>query len=245
MTRAALAPRLPSKRPTMRSVLRLHANGWTGAYILAAAAALWSAQAAGPGVFMLLKSLPVLVLLADVALARAPRLSRFTAACATVALAFALVAGAVIVVDFHLGTALWLGTHAAIIAAMGVTRAHPARQLLVALPSLLVALGMLHLVAPRLEPSLYWTVVIYSLVHPTVFACASVRALVTRRDPWSYVMLAGSGLFMLSDTLLALNRWVLPVPLSGLAHQSVLVQGTYLVGLWLLIAGLPPRKERM
>ena len=58
------------------------------------------------------------------------------------------------------------------------------------------------------------------------------RAHVLRDAPATRVAV-GAGLFMLSDALLATNRFVMPLPLS-----QVWVLGTYYAAQWLIVAGV-------
>jgi sterol desaturase/sphingolipid hydroxylase (fatty acid hydroxylase superfamily)/uncharacterized membrane protein YhhN len=105
------------------------------------------------------------------------------------------------------------------------------------LPSLAVALAcatfgvaMAAVLWPHLPGALRGPVAAYVAVICAMGAQALGRAL-ARRDPASIAVAAGAVLFMASDTMLALDRFVAPLPLAPLG-----ILGTYFVA-QLLIAG--------
>ena len=67
-----------------------------------------------------------------------------------------------------------------------------------------------------------------------MLARATIRAFVTRRGlVTSWAMFAGACLFALSDSLIALSRWVLSVP-----HPEVAILSTYFLAQLLIRIGL-------
>jgi len=66
---------------------------------------------------------------------------------------------------------------------------------------------------PNLAPELKLAVAAYALVIAVMAAQAIVRASVLK-DKRSVGVAAGAVLFMLSDTILAINKFAMPVPLS-------------------------------
>ena len=86
--------------------------------------------------------------------------------------------------------------------------------------------------AGGLPPALRGPVAVYVLVIALMAAQAFGRAHVLRDAPATRVAV-GAGLFMLSDALLATNRFVMPLPLS-----QVWVLGTYYAAQWLIVAGV-------
>lgn len=99
---------------------------------------------------------------------------------------------------------------------------------LVALGLLLVGAVNLALLWPGLAPGLRAPVVIYMLCLIAMVAQAIARHLQWRRRG-SLLAALGGVLFLLSDTLLAYNKFYAPIPLSGLW-----ILGTYYTALFLI-----------
>jgi sterol desaturase/sphingolipid hydroxylase (fatty acid hydroxylase superfamily)/uncharacterized membrane protein YhhN len=89
----------------------------------------------------------------------------------------------------------------------------PSGRALVA--TLAAAVGMVAFLFPHLGPVLKVAVPVYALVIALMAAQAIGRATVLR-DRASMCVGAGAALFMASDTLLAMNRFALPIPLAPL-----------------------------
>jgi uncharacterized membrane protein YhhN len=76
-----------------------------------------------------------------------------------------------------------------------------------------VAAAMVAYLLPTLPPALQVPVAVYAAVIALMAAQAIGRAAV-QRDPASFAVAAGACVFMLSDTLLAINRFANPLPMA-------------------------------
>jgi uncharacterized membrane protein YhhN len=201
-------------------------------YFLAAAAATLAAEIRPGPVALLLKALPLIVLLVDVG----PPFGRFTRmrGFLFLGLCASLIGDEVIAFVFIGGIGAFLVAHVCYLVAMGWEREKPGLQALACLPALLLWVGMFRLLWPRVPTDLKVPVVVYLSVISAMLARATIRAFVTRRgDVASWAMLGGAGLFALSDSLIALSRWVLSVP-----HPELAILSTYYLAQLLIRFGL-------
>lgn len=104
-------------------------------------------------------------------------------------------------------------------------------QLRIALPILLLASLLVTVLRPALG-GLLVPVMVYAFVISLMVIQAAYRKGFTTPTSFSYVMV-GAILFMISDSLLAVNKFLDPLPLSG-----VWVMTTYLGAQYLIVAGL-------
>lgn len=74
-------------------------------------------------------------------------------------------------------------------------------------------------------------VTIYAMVISTMFAAAAWKYEQIHHQP-AFYFIGGSFLFVLSDSLLAVNKFLRPIPFSGF-----LVMSTYVAAQWLIIRG--------
>ncbi len=102
---------------------------------------------------------------------------------------------------------------------------------------LLVSLLLVTLLR-AVEPALRIPVAVYMIILATMAAQARVRALVAPRDAGARVAATGAMLFMVSDALLGVERFVAPFPLATLA-----ILATYWGAQWALARSVaaPPR----
>lgn len=148
-------------------------------------------------------------------------------------LASSFVGDAVIDSSFVAGLASFLVAHVFYIVAIG----WPQRTMGTALstiPALLLA-GTTHsiLVASGRAPeALRIPVTLYILVISTMFGRATARAFAEAGDRASRIFLAGAFFFVISDSLIGIRRWVVPIP-----HGAVLVLATYFLGQWGIYRG--------
>lgn len=130
---------------------------------------------------------------------------------------------------FITGIAAFLAAHVLYIAAMGIPRRNPGRQALALVPGAALWLAMFNVVTPRVPAELFVPVVVYLTVITLMLTRALGRVLAAPAAAHVW-MLVGAALFVASDSLLAINRWVTPVPA---AHVWVLT--TYLVAQWCIL----------
>ncbi|MEO6325884.1 MAG: lysoplasmalogenase [Thermoanaerobaculia bacterium] len=210
-------------------------------YLLTAGAATLLAELRPGPVALVLKALPLLVLLWDVGLP-CPFTRRH--GFLFLGLAASLIGDEVIAFVFVGGIAAFLVAHVCYLAAMGWERERPAAQLLACLPAILLWGGMLQLLWPRVPADLKGPVAVYLSVISAMLARATIRAFVTRRgEVASWAMFAGASLFALSDSLIALSRWVLTVPHPELAILSTYYLAQLLIRFGLADAGAAGRNE--
>lgn len=110
-------------------------------------------------------------------------------------------------------------------------------KVLVALPIYLIGGMLIVLLYPGLG-SLMVPVLIYSLVLVVMVQTAVYRYRRTGPDSFGLVF-AGAGLFMLSDSLLAINKFY--TPFAGAAGVIML---TYILGQYLIVEGVVRHGER-
>lgn len=89
---------------------------------------------------------------------------------------------------------------------------------------------LLYLLWPGLQ-GMKIPVTIYALVISTMFAAAAWKYEQIQNQP-AFFFIGGSFLFVLSDSILAVNKFLRPVPFSGF-----LVMSTYVAAQWLIIRG--------
>lgn len=97
---------------------------------------------------------------------------------------------------------------------------------------------MLAVLWPHLDPVLRVAVPAYVVVIVLMAAQALGRATV-QRTPAAWGVAAGSLCFMVSDSLLALNRFVSPLP-----QATLWVLGSYYLAQWLLVKNAAPATDR-
>lgn len=105
------------------------------------------------------------------------------------------------------------------------------QKLRFAFPVVLAGTGLVVILYPALGP-LKFPVMVYALVLVVMVLNALFRYGRTNSKSFSMV-LGGAILFMLSDSLLAINKFLQPVTQAGL-----LIMGTYIIAQFLLIEGL-------
>lgn len=156
-----------------------------------------------------------------------------------VALALGLVGDVLLMLPsealFPIGLGLFLVGHLAYLWAMtdGVrlfARLQPAIYL-----ALIVAL-LLATLLRAVEPTLRGPVALYMIVLATMAAQARVRALVQPTDAGARLAATGAMLFMVSDALMGVERFVAPFPLA-----SVAILATYWGAQWSLASSVQAR----
>jgi len=200
-----------------------------GVFVIASLAAILTAERAPRRIALPFKIVPVLLLIA----ALAPRAGEGRLAAGVLAgLVLSLAGDVAIAFSFVAGLACFLAAHMAYLAALGVSNAHPGAQALAALPAVAVFAGMLALLWSRVG-KLRVPVVVYMVVICAMLARAAGRALATGPSPSATLFLAGAILFVLSDALIAIDRFVRPLP-----HREAAVLATYYAAQALIAASL-------
>jgi len=107
-----------------------------------------------------------------------------------------------------------------------------ARKPLWALPFLVYMVGLYIFLKPGLDSIMKPVVVLYAISLLGMSAAAFNRMGLT--DPGSFrILFSGSLLFVISDTLLAINKFGTPIP-----NEGFLVMGTYMLAQYLIMMGL-------
>lgn len=174
-----------------------------------------------------LKALPVTLLI----IATAGDLRRLGAGRYRVFLLAGLVASVigdvVIELAFLAGIVAFLVGHVLYVTGMGlpVGRAHWA-----ALPVVAACwVGMYMLLAPRVPAELYVPVVAYMSVIMLMLFRALGNFFTARRNAAYLFMAVGAVFFVTSDSGIAINRWVVPIP-----YERFVILGTYFLAQWLI-----------
>ena len=209
---------------------------WQWAMALAGMAAMLSAHHAWLAAYAFFKPLAMLVAMACVwCLAdrqRHPHTTRWLLA----GLALSLVGDVCLLTDwaFLPGLVAFLCAHLCYIALLRRDRPWTWRSWAVAACGVSAA-GVTtygYLVVQGLAPAMRLPVAAYVLVIGAMVVHALARA-ATLRTPGAWCVALGALSFMVSDSVLALNKFVAPVPASALW-----ILGTYYLAQWLIVHGL-------
>jgi alkylglycerol monooxygenase len=146
------------------------------------------------------------------------------------ALSVSLIGDVAIERSFVAGLATFLVAHLLYIAALAFSANRPSAQVLVYLPAVAVFAVMLRLLAPR-AGDLLVPVIVYMAVICVMLASASARAFVKGPAPSALLFFAGAAFFVVSDALIAIDRWLKPIP-----HAQAFILGTYYVAQGLIAA---------
>lgn len=206
-------------------------------FVGVAVATLWSDLAPGHAA-VISKLWPMGLLITHLALRlRAREVDRAMAVPFLFGLVASTVGDVVIAYAFIGGIAAFLVAHLAYLTAMGRPRVRPWLHAPAALPALAVGGTMAFILVGggRLPEPLFVPVVVYMAVISTMLARATGRALVDTKTRESRVFLAGAAMFVLSDALIALSKWVVDIP-----HPRAAILVTYFLAQRLLLAGIAP-----
>jgi alkylglycerol monooxygenase len=206
-------------------------------FVGATLAALWAELAPGD-VAVALKLVPMGTLIVHLALRlRAGEVARRMAVALLVGLGLSTVGDIVIAYQFLAGIAAFLLAHVAYLVAMGRPRGSAAQNGAAALPALAVGatMGWILVGGGRLPAPMRVPVLVYMIVISAMLARAVARAVVAPRTRASRAFLVGAALFVTSDALIALSRWVVTVP-----HPHVAILATYFAAQWWISTGAEP-----
>jgi len=216
------------------------------AYFAAALSASLSAAYGPQLAARALKGVPLLLLLFELGPSAMRHPRRRFALFVWLGLVASLVGDVAIDVSFLGGIVGFFVAHLLYLAAMGFfPRTRALAQAMAALPALALWLGFLLLliIQARAPAELRGPVAAYITVISWMLARAMGRGVVEPRARQDRLMLAGAGLFVVSDSLIALGRWVVEIPYPRL---SILV--TYFAGQWLIsraaLSNIAPDQER-
>jgi len=199
-------------------------------FVLALASSLLS-EFGSKALFVALKGFPLLILLVTLfpAAFRRPRrvLSRYL----WIGLAASLVGDLVIEASFLAGIGAFFTAHVSYLLAMGFSRRRLVSQALVGLPAVLLFVTFFKLLVldGRAPAELRAAVAAYVGVISAMLGRAAGRGLVEPADRGARFMLVGALFFTASDMMIALHRWIVPVPYH---HFSIMI--TYFIGQWLI-----------
>ena len=96
---------------------------------------------------------------------------------------------------------------------------------------------MAYLILPYIDSIIQVPVTIYALVLALTLVVAWYRKNQTNADSFQLVVL-GAALFVISDSILAINRFSHTIPYAGVAVMS-----TYIIAQWLIVNGLLKHKK--
>lgn len=186
------------------------------------------------------KLLPMGLLLARLGLARRDgRVDRRMAGLLLAGFVASTVGDLVIAYVFVGGIAAFLVAHLFYLVAMGRPRGALASHALAALPALGfgVAMAAILVGGHRVPEPLLVPVSVYITVICSMLARALGRAFVDARTQASRFLALGAATFVLSDSLIALSRWVITVP-----YPRIAVLATYYLAQRLVLEGAEPMR---
>jgi uncharacterized membrane protein YhhN len=199
------------------------------AFVIASLAAIVTAERAPRRIALPFKVVPVALLVG----ALAPHASEGARAGFVLAgLGLSLAGDVAIAFSFVAGLAAFLVAHVLYIAALGPPLRSVAEQAPAFLPALAVFAGMLAVLWRR-AGSMRGPVVVYMVVICTMLGRASARALVTEPSAAATLFLAGAALFVISDAMIAIDRFVRPM-----RHVQAWILATYFAAQALIAASV-------
>ncbi|MDI1450932.1 lysoplasmalogenase [Polyangium sp. 6x1] len=204
-----------------------------GAYLASAAAScVLITLAPGSIAYRLLKVTPLFLLCAARLRERQGRLAKFVG----LGLFASLVADAVIDNVFVAGLGVFLVAHLFYLIGMGLP-GRTAGAWLTMLPALAFGGLMWKILvgSGRAPEALHAPITAYAIVISSMLGRALGRALVEPKDHASRIFCAGAIFFVISDSLIGVNRWVFPLPLG-----PVWILSTYWLGQFLIFRGSTP-----
>jgi alkylglycerol monooxygenase len=200
----------------------------------AVVATLWNGLGSGHA-SVASKLVPMGALIAMLALRlRAGEVDRAMAIPLLFGLAASAVGDVVIAYVFVGGIAAFLVAHLAYLAAMRLPRGRAPAHAAAALPAIAIggSMGWLLVAGGRVPAPLLVPVAVYMTILSAMLARATGRAFVGSRSPESRLLAAGAAMFVLSDSIIALSRWVMDIPYPKLA-----ILATYFAAQRLIVAG--------
>ena len=204
--------------------LTRHFQLYTAAYVVLAVACMIAALLEPPtALMMVFKGLPVALLVVVTARANATVHGRYRF---YILLGLvASVAGDVIIeVLFVGGLAAFLLAHVFYLVAMRALPLHP----FAVIAGAVLGAGVMALLLPEVPRAMFIPVLVYMGVILLMLVRAWSR-LAGNRPAGASWMAAGATLFVISDSLIGLNRWVFDIPLAGAAILT-----TYFAAQWLI-----------
>ncbi|MDI1480343.1 lysoplasmalogenase [Polyangium sp. y55x31] len=197
---------------------------------LASAAASCSLVVLAPGsiAYRLVKVVPLLLLCAARLRERQGRLAKLVG----LGLFASLVADVVIDSVFVAGLGVFLVAHLFYLAGMGLPKR--AADWLPMLPALAFGGLMWGILvgSGRAPEALHAPITAYAIVISSMLGRALGRALVEPKDHAARIFCAGAVFFVISDSLIGVNRWLFPLPLA-----AVWILSTYWLGQFLIFRG--------
>ena len=101
--------------------------------------------------------------------------------------------------------------------------------------AIIIAGSLIFYIVPKVNSSLQIPVIIYSLS----IMCMVIAALIRKRDIPGYIfVIVGAGLFMISDTVLAINKFDSPTLYGGLV-----IMGTYIAAQYFIVRGYMAKED--
>ena len=209
--------------------LTRHFKLYTAAYVVLAVACMIAALLEPPSALMMVfKGLPValLVFVAAQAHAAAPGQYRFYI---QLGLAASVAGDVIIEVLFVGGLVAFLLAHVFYLVAMRPLPLHP----FAVIAGAVAGAGLMALLLPEVPGAMFIPVLLYMGVILLMLVRAWSRLAGNNRPAGASWMAAGATLFVISDSLIGLNRWVFDIPLAGAAILT-----TYFAAQWLICRSL-------
>lgn len=209
---------------------------WIPAFMGLAALSIGVAQFGDQTLALILKGLPLLLLIVVVGRgiqAQAQGRSRLMI-CVMAGLVASLAADIAITFSFLAGIALFFIAHCLYITGMGWNSSRPLGRVVSYIPAIALFVGMYSLLiaSGHVPEKMVIPVVAYMAVISLMWGRALSRGFVSPANRYGKLMAIGATLFVLSDSLLAINKWVVP-----LEYERVAILGTYYLAQMLIAWG--------
>lgn len=199
------------------------------AFAVIAAASLWvQSQPLSQTLTLGAKALPMVLLIYTVANGLRTQATLYRTA-VLFGLVASLAGDIVIGFNFIAGIGAFLIAHIGYVVAMGGDGVARRGQAAALLPGAVLWGGMFALLSPRVPAELFVPVVAYLSVITIMWVRALGLAL-HERSAAAWIMVAGATFFVLSDSLIAINRWVVPVP-----QERIAIMATYYIAQYLIV----------
>lgn len=206
------------------------------AFLVACAASIAAGTFAGQTAALALKGVPMVMLIAwagrPILNGDRERMRIFV----FLGLIASIIGDYVIVFKFVGGIVAFFFAHVFYLIGMGRPKSRTPAHALAAVPAglLWVFMFWMMVVEGKAPPEMRAPVVAYLTVISVMFGRAFGRGLVYPADHFTRLFMVGAGLFVLSDSLIATNKWIFEVPQERLAILS-----TYYIGQLFITLGIP------
>jgi len=153
--------------------------------------------------------------------------------CVLIGLLLSMIADLVIMRSFLGGLVYFLIAHVMYIAGIGIGSAPKPHIAAAFAPAFIYLIVMISILSPRVGADMRAPVIVYSAIITTMLGLATVRAFVTEKSDYSRLFWIGALLFVISDSTIAANRWLV----KDMQYDSLIIMSTYYAGQYFICLG--------